>query len=84
MDDITLDSPDQEILAVAKKHAGGNPGVGTGHEMKLSYALNLLIVKQQKQLIIDQNKFNKKQIRWTVGLVIGTWLLAIATFLSTH
>jgi len=81
MENITLNSTDEEILTVAKNHANGNPGVATGHEMKLSYALNLLIVKQQKKLIEDQNNFNKKQIKWTGGLVIGTWTLAIATFL---
>jgi hypothetical protein len=81
MENITPDSAVEEILAVAKKHAEGGPGLGSGHEMKLSFALTVLNAKYQKQIINDQNQFNKKLISWTAWVAIGTWVLAIATIL---
>jgi len=32
----------------------------------------------------DQNEFNKKMLRWQVGLVLATWALVGVTYLATR
>lgn len=79
--EITSHSSEEDILAFCQEHANGNPGVGTGHEMKLSYGLNLLLVKQQKSLLDEQREYNSKQLFWSRILAIATFVLALATVL---
>ncbi|MCB4791939.1 MAG: hypothetical protein LHV68_08635 [Elusimicrobia bacterium] len=35
--------------------------------------------EQQKKILWQQNEYNKKQLSHSMWLVIGTWVLAIAT-----
>ncbi|MCK5211946.1 hypothetical protein KAJ89_04550 [Candidatus Parcubacteria bacterium] len=35
----------------------------------------------QKQLIKEQNEYNKKQLSWSRSLTIGTWFLVLVTLL---
>jgi hypothetical protein len=78
--DITIDSSEEDIVAFCKDEASQAPGYG--HEMKLNYGLNLLLIKQQKQLVEDQNEYNKKILNANKKLVYATFGLVIATLLA--
>ena len=76
---LNLDSSEKDILAYCQKEADQAPGYG--HEMKLNYGLNLLLLKQQNKLLNDQKIYNQKQLFWSRILAVATICLAIATIL---
>lgn len=76
---ITIESSEKDILEFCENEANQAPGYG--HEMRLSYGQNLLIIKQQKRLVEDQNIYNKKQLFWSSILALATIGLTVATVL---
>ena len=79
--DLNLDSSEKEVIEFCQKEASGNPCMGVGHEMRLSYGLNLLLSKQQKRILDEQRTYNDKQLFWSRVLAIATIFLASATIL---
>ena len=48
-------------------------------ELYLNYLTNILHLKQQKNILKDQNKFNTQLINTNKNLVKATWVLACVT-----
>ncbi|MGC9610607.1 MAG: hypothetical protein ABSE68_00025 [Minisyncoccia bacterium] len=86
-----VNSSEEEIVTFCQQEAGGNPGVGVGHEMRLNYGLNLLAHKQQQKLLANQDNSNRNLIFWTkilalttIGLAMVTAILAGITYQSSQ
>jgi hypothetical protein len=47
----------------------------------LNYILGILSLKQQKEMVDDQNKASGNLVKVTWVLAIATWILAIATII---
>jgi len=57
---ITIDSTEKEILDFCELEKDQAPNYG--HEMKLQYGFNLLNLKQEKEILMNQNEYNKAQL----------------------
>jgi len=72
------------ILKKLKKAGGNTNALHTGAaflQMRLQRDLLEKQDKKHKELIDQQNAYNKRQLFWAKLLTIGTWALVIATML---
>lgn len=81
--DLNFHSKEDEIVATLKELSSARVNNGHWHleydESFTNYVLQILHLKQQEKLLIEQNQYNRKQILWARVVAIT----AVLTFLVT-
>lgn len=78
LSEINIDSTEEQILKFCQEVPMMALDVQM-RQMYMDYGTNLLLLKQQQKLLIEQNIYNRRQLFWSGGLVIGTWALVAVT-----
>jgi len=71
MADFKMNMTVEQILGIMNK--------SDGHTETMHAGPCFLQYKLHQELMKDQQDFQRKQLNWTAGLAIATWILAFAT-----
>lgn len=71
LSEINFESTEEKILKFCQDISMMGLDVQV-RQMYMDYGTNLLTIKQQQKLLIEQNEYNKKQLNWTRVMAVAT------------
>lgn len=78
--DFNLETEEVEVIkALHQLSKSGQPE--QNNVISMTYLNNLLLLKQQKKMLDEQNLYNEKILKRNASLVWATWVLAGVTAL---